>query len=67
MEEGEVLAVRIGVLPDSSLPAARVRRVLVAAPDCAKARGLPARPRDLAEHHLISTAGLAARPEWHFG
>jgi DNA-binding transcriptional LysR family regulator len=70
LEEGVDVAVRIGELPDSSLHAARVgrvRRVLVASPAYAKARGLPAHPRDLTDHGLISAAGLAAQPEWQFG
>ena len=70
LEEGVDVAVRIGELPDSSLHAARVghvRRVLVASPAYAQARGLPAHPRDLAEHALISAAGLAAQPDWQFG
>ena len=70
LEEGVDVAVRIGELPDSSLHAARVgrvRRVLVASPAYAQAHGLPAHPRDLVDHALISAAGLAAQPEWQFG
>ncbi len=70
LEEGVDVAVRIGELPDSSLHAARVgrvRRVLVVSPAYAQAHGLPAHPRDLTDHALISAAGLTAQPEWHFG
>lgn len=70
LEEGVDVAVRIGELPDSSLHAVRVgrvRRVLVASPAYVKARGLPAHPKDLCDHALISAAVLAGQPEWHFG
>jgi DNA-binding transcriptional LysR family regulator len=63
------VAVRIGELPDSSLIAVRVgrvRRVLVASPAYAAARGLPAHPRELSEHELISAAGVSTHPEWRF-
>jgi DNA-binding transcriptional LysR family regulator len=69
VEEGVDVAVRIGELPDSSLIAARVgrvRRVLVASPSYAAARGLPAHPQELTEHDLISAAGATTHPEWRF-
>lgn len=66
VEEGVDVAVRIGELPDSSLIAVRVRRVLVASPDYAAARGLPAHPQELPAHDLISAAGVATHPDWHF-
>jgi len=69
VEEGVDVAVRIGELPDSSLIAVRVgrvRRVLVASPAYAAARGLPAHPRELADHDLISAAGAMTHPEWRF-
>ena len=69
VEEGVDVAVRIGELPDSSLIAARVgrvRRVLVASPAYAAARGLPAHPHELTEHDLISAAGATTHPEWRF-
>lgn len=70
LEEGVDVAVRIGELPDSSLHAVRVgrvRRVLVASPAYAQAHGLPAHPHELADHALISAAGLNTQPEWQFG
>lgn len=69
MEEGVDVAVRIAELPDSSLQAirvGRVRRVLVAAPGYLEAHGVPGRPEDLAQHVIVSAAGLGAQPEWRF-
>lgn len=69
VEEGVDVAVRIGELPDSSLHAVRVgrvRRVLVASPAYLAARGLPEHPRDLVDHDLVSAAGVAPHPDWHF-
>lgn len=69
VEEGIDVAVRIGELPDSSLRAARVgrvRRVLVASPDYLGRHGEPKRPEDLAEHTIVSAAGVTPMPEWRF-
>jgi DNA-binding transcriptional LysR family regulator len=69
VEEGVDVAVRIGELPDSQLHAARVgrvRRVLVASPAYAAARGLPAHPQELPDHDLISAAGVTTHTEWRF-
>jgi DNA-binding transcriptional LysR family regulator len=69
VEEGIDVAVRIGELPDSSLQAVRVgrvRRVLVASPDYLKTKGVPLRPEDLADHAIVSAAGVNPVSEWRF-
>jgi len=63
------VAVRIGELPDSSLQAVRVgrvRRVLVASPAYLQQHGTPLRPEQLAEHHIVSAAGVTPLPDWRF-
>jgi DNA-binding transcriptional LysR family regulator len=68
-EEGVDVAVRIADLPDSSLQATRVgrvRRVLVAAPDYLRDRGVPASPGDLERHTLVSRGGAATEVGWQF-
>ena len=53
LEEGIDVAVRIGVLADSSLrvrPLGKTRRVLVASPEYLERRKVPRRPRDLERH-----------------
>jgi DNA-binding transcriptional LysR family regulator len=70
MEEGIDVAIRIGMLPDSSLSAVRVgavRRVVCAAPAYLKAHGTPRTPADLAGHDAISFAGSTPLREWSFG
>jgi DNA-binding transcriptional LysR family regulator len=62
---GYDLAVRIGILADSSLVARRiapVRKVVVASPDYLDRRGRPAAPADLAGHDILH---YAAEP-WRF-
>lgn len=69
VEEGIDVAVRIGELPDSSLQAVRVgrvSRVLVAAPAYLQAQGTPRRPEDLADHTIVSAAGVNPVSEWRF-
>lgn len=69
VEEGVDVAVRIGLLPDSSLIAKRisaVRRVLVASPDYIARRGTPASPADLRLHSVIAFTGLMPNREWRF-
>ena len=68
-DEGVDVAVRIGELPDSSLQAIRVgttKRVLCAAPQYLKQRGMPRHPRDLSEHTIIAATGLTPSPQWRF-
>ncbi|MBV6823665.1 LysR family transcriptional regulator [Pseudomonas sp. PD9R] len=70
MEEHCDVAVRIGKLPDSSLMATQVgtvRRVVCASPDYLATRGVPATPRDLAEHNCITFEVLASVGAWVFG
>jgi DNA-binding transcriptional LysR family regulator len=67
MEEGIDIALRIGALPDSSLQAIRVgqvRRVICAAPSYLARYGTPTSADDLQAHAIISSAGVAASPEW---
>jgi len=69
VEEGVDLAVRIGVLEDSSLRArvvGKTRRVLVASPEyLASSKRLRA-PEDLRAHRLIYFTALGSTPEWRF-
>lgn len=69
VEDGIDVAVRIGVLADSSLHARRVgetRRVVVASPAYLARRGAPRAPEALAEHAVIQFTGLQPAPEWRF-
>jgi DNA-binding transcriptional LysR family regulator len=69
VEEHVDLALRIGVLADSSLIAVRVgeiRRVVCASPAYLKARGAPKSPADLASHDCISYAPLVSPMSWTF-
>lgn len=69
VEDGIDVAVRIGMLSDSSLHIRKVgetRRVVVAAPGYL-ARHAPLRtPEDLAEHKVVQFTGLHSTPEWRF-
>lgn len=69
IEEGFDVAVRIGEMPDSSLTAIRVgsvRRIVCAAPEYLKNRGLPQTPADIKQHDIVQFTSLAAKAEWHF-
>lgn len=69
IEEGQDIAVRIGVLPDSTLIATRVgtiRRVVCASPAYLKTRGVPQAPEDLAQHDCITFTALAQPDRWVF-
>jgi DNA-binding transcriptional LysR family regulator len=67
--EGFDAALRIAVMPDSSLVARRlcgiVRHVL-AAPSYLDRHGRPAHPLDLAQHQCLSYAYLHTSDTWHF-
>ncbi len=65
--EGFDMAVRIGVLPDSSLMArklAETAMVLVASPDYVARRGAPRSAEEVAEHDLLHYANLASGAVW---
>ena len=67
-EENLDVGLRIGVLADSALIAARVgavRLITVAAPDYLKQNLLPRQPADLARLHCIASTNLAPE-QWHF-
>jgi DNA-binding transcriptional LysR family regulator len=70
VDEGIDVAIRIGILPDSSLTAVRVgavRRVVCASPAYLKAHGTPRTPADLARHDAIAFVGSTPLREWSFG
>lgn len=67
--QGIDVALRIGVLADSSLRARRlcaVRRPLVASPAYVERHGRPDHPRALEAHRAILYSHLAAPALWHF-
>lgn len=68
-EEGVDVAVRIGVLRDSSLRSRAVgatRRVVVGSPAYLATRKRPRSPADLAGHALVHFTSLSPSPEWRF-
>lgn len=69
MEEGIDIAVRIGVLPDSSAVATQigaVHRVVVAAPSYLAHHVAPDTPDDLSRHTVISFTGIGGAERWPF-
>jgi DNA-binding transcriptional LysR family regulator len=70
IDEGLDLGVRIGQLPDSSLRAIRVgqvRRIVCAAPQYIARHGVPATPRDLADHSVVACTAVTPIPDrWLF-
>jgi DNA-binding transcriptional LysR family regulator len=69
-EEGIDVAVRIGVLEDSSLIAlglGSVRQTIVASPDYCARRGTPRTLDELAGHDIIATEGPRSADHWTFG
>jgi len=69
IEEHVDLALRIGLLPDSSLVATQVgsiRRVVCASPDYLQRFGTPRVPDDLSAHRCITFDGLEAPEVWAF-
>jgi DNA-binding transcriptional LysR family regulator len=69
LEDHIDLAVRIGVLPDSSLVATGVgsiRRVVCASPAYFAERGTPRSPGDLGSHDCITFEGLVSPRAWIF-
>ncbi len=70
VEEGVDLAVRIGMLPDSSLVATRVgdvRRITCASPAYLARHRAPAEPADLAAHDCVSFSQTTPGDAWTFG
>ena len=68
-DEGVDVAIRIGVLPDSSLHAIRVgqvRHVVCACPDYLKRHAKLSHPNDLASHTIISSSTVTSKAEWKF-
>jgi DNA-binding transcriptional LysR family regulator len=69
VEEGLDVAIRIGVLADTSAIATRLgalRRLTVAAPAYLKRRGRPKSPGDLASHDIIAFVGMDDMERWRF-
>lgn len=69
VEEGVDVAVRIGVLSDSSLFARKVgetRRVVVASPEYLARRKKLRTPGDVASHDVIQFTSLGPTPDWRF-
>jgi DNA-binding transcriptional LysR family regulator len=67
--EGFDLALRIAILPDSSMVARRlcdVRRLVVAAPEYLAARGRPRQPHDLMAHDCLGYTYLKTPGTWRF-
>ena len=68
-EENLDVGVRIGMLPDSALIAARVgavKLITCATPDYLKANGTPRAPADLARLPCIGSTNLAPPDQWTF-
>ena len=69
VEDGIDLAVRIGILADSSLVARHVgemRRLVVASPAYLKRHGEPRTPAEVAGHQTIQFGSSAVTGEWRF-
>jgi DNA-binding transcriptional LysR family regulator len=69
IEEGFDLAIRIAVLPDSSLIARRIadiRNVVCASPAYLEEHGVPEHPADLAEHRCLIYSLLKDPYNWTF-
>jgi DNA-binding transcriptional LysR family regulator len=69
LDEGIDVAVRIGVLPDSSAVATQVgavRRVVVAAPSYLARHAVLHAPADLSRHRIISFSGIGGTERWRF-
>ncbi|SEJ67241.1 LysR family transcriptional regulator [Paraburkholderia diazotrophica] len=69
IDEGVDIAIRIGLLGDSSIfavPLGFVRRRTYAAPGYLDAWGEPLHPKDLAGHHCVSYTGVTHPLEWMY-
>ena len=70
LEEHVDVALRIGVLPDSSLVARQlgeVTRVVCASPGYLARFGTPSSPGQLAQHRCVCFEGVASPTQWSFG
>jgi DNA-binding transcriptional LysR family regulator len=69
VEEGLDVAVRIGMLAESSAVARRVgalHSIVVASPDYLARHGIPRIPADLAAHTIIAFSGISGVERWSF-
>jgi DNA-binding transcriptional LysR family regulator len=69
LEEIVDVAVRIGVLPDSSLIATRIgtlRRIVCGSPGYFTAHGEPRSPEELATHWCVTFEGMTSPAQWTF-
>ena len=69
LEEGADIAIRSGVLRDSSLTARKIcdlQRVICASPAYLKKHGTPRTPQDLLHHNCISISGAPQLRRWPF-
>lgn len=67
---GADLALRVGLLEDSTLVARRIRdyrRVVCAAPAYLERRGEPLTPAELLAHDCLHYSNIALKEEWSFG
>jgi DNA-binding transcriptional LysR family regulator len=68
-DEGIDVAIRIGVLPDSSMIATRIgsiRVVVCASPAYLQTRGVPTRLSDLVNHDCITVDSVVTPTSWRF-
>lgn len=69
LEEEVDVALRVGILPDSTLLATRVgalRLVTCASPQYLRRNGTPTAPADLARHDCVAFAGISGGTRWIF-
>lgn len=69
MEEGADIAIRSGVLRDSSLTARKIcdlQRVICASPAYLKKHGVPRSPQDLLNHNCLSISAAPQLRRWPF-
>jgi DNA-binding transcriptional LysR family regulator len=69
VDEGMDLALRVGRIGDDNLIVRKLQRVdfvVAAAPAYWASRGIPAHPRELAEHDALIYSMLGSHPQWRF-
>ena len=69
VEEGIDVAIRVGILPESSMIATQIgsiRVVVCASPAYLEARGRPQTPDQLPDHHCIAINSVASPTTWRF-